>query len=109
MENLKNVVSFGPKLYQKLVNSYPDIIGLLNQDRQLNNISVNHPPFNFIKNAYTPFINPQINLMDNRNTFIQINNPVSDHFPLMNNQQFLNNPNTFYQMRNNYESARKYM
>jgi hypothetical protein len=27
----------------------------------------------------------------------------------MNNQQFLNNPNTFYQMRNNYESARKYM
>ncbi len=109
MENLKNVVSFGPKLFQKLVSTYPEIIGLLNKDRQLNNLSVNNPQFNCIENAYTPILNPQINLMDNRNTFIQINNPVNNNFPLMNNQQFLNNPNTFYQMRNNFESAMKYM
>jgi hypothetical protein len=109
VENLKNVVSFGPKLFQKLVSTYPEIIGLLNKDRQLNNLSVNNPQFNCIENAYTPILNPQINLMDNRNTFIQINNPVNNNFPLMNNQQFLNNPNTFYQLRNNFESARKYM
>ena len=90
-----------------MVNTYPEISSLVNENHNNNN------NFHYSSHKYNENFNPikrnlHVNPIENRNMYVQINNPINNFFPVFNNYQNINTPSSSFPIRNNLEDTRKF-